>query len=189
MTVAVAAFLQVHREYDRGGTRSFGALDDRSANFPDVCGIELLPDRAAPRGNCVFNRRSGDGGQHHEVTLGMCRPRHGDFAFRMESLLTAYGGKHNWSVPLRAEEIHRHVNIFDVDEPARVNLNPRIAFAIRPHRSVVVHAGGEIAEMRGWQSFARGRLKVHHVDGPVQVRKSLCRFAVENRASQETSSR
>src|SRR2546429_7028235 len=55
---AVAAFLQVHREYDRGGTRSFGALDDRSANFPDVCGIDLLPDRAAPRGNGVLDRKS-----------------------------------------------------------------------------------------------------------------------------------
>src|SRR5713226_4738944 len=148
---AVAPFLEVHREHDRGSARSFGAFHNRPANFPNVCGIELLPDGAAPRGNSVFNRRSSNGGQHHQVTLGARRAGHGDFALGMESFLAAYGGKHNWRVPLCAEEVHRHVDVFHIDQPARANLDPRIALAIRPHGSIVIHAGREIAEMRGWE--------------------------------------
>jgi hypothetical protein len=85
----------------------------------------------------------------------------------MEGFLRAYRREDNRRVPLRAEETHGHVQALDIHEPARANLDARIAFAICPHRSIVVHTGGEITEVRRRQCLACRGLKIHHVEGLV----------------------
>jgi hypothetical protein len=102
------------------------------------------------------------------VALGARCPGHRDFAFGMEGFLSAHGGEHNRRVPLRAEEAYRHVDVLDVNEPARPNLDARVAFAIRPHCPIVVHAGGEIAEMRWRQGLPCGELEIQNIEGLVR---------------------
>src|SRR6266403_2121832 len=101
------------------------------------------------------------------MTFGPRRPGHGDFALRMESFLSAHRREHNWRGPLRAEEADGHVEVLDIDEPPRSNLDARVTFAICAHGPIVIHAGGKIAKMRWRQYFARCRLKIHHVEGLV----------------------
>ena len=164
----VSSGRQIHRHRDRGTTCSFSALHDCPANFPDVCWVELLPNGSACGSGCIFDRRSGDCGQHHQMALGTRCPGHRDFAFRMESFLSAHWRQHDRRAPLCAKEIHRHIDVFDIDQPARPNLDARIAFAICPHRSVIVHTGGEIAEVCWRQYLACRRLKIHHIEGLVR---------------------
>src|SRR5882672_12625508 len=101
---AVTAIMQVHGKDNGGRARSFGSLNDRPADFPDIRRIELLPDWRACCSGCVFNGRGGDRGQHHEMALCMSCPGHGHFAFGMECFLSTHWGEHNRSTPLRAKE-------------------------------------------------------------------------------------
>src|SRR2546423_15154406 len=132
---AVAAFLQVHGEDDRGRAGSFGALNKRPANLPDVRGIQLLPHRTASCGSYVLDRRSGDGGEHHKVTLGARCPGNSDFAFGMEGFLSAYWREHNRRVGAPATQSPPNFAAFNINKPAWSKMERRIAFALLPRRS------------------------------------------------------
>ncbi len=101
------------------------------------------------------------------MTLGSRSSRHGDFAFRMEGFLGAHRRKHNRRAPIGVEEGHGHVDVLDINESASPNLDARVPFAIRPDSSIVVHTGGEVAKMRWRKCLARGKLKIHHIEGLV----------------------
>src|SRR5690349_23728646 len=98
------------------------------------------------------------------MALGAGGAGHGDFAFGMKGLLSAHRREHKWRTPLRPEYLHGHVDVFYVHEPACAYLYPRVAFAIRAHRSVIVHTCGEIAEMSWRQRFACSSFKIHHFE-------------------------
>src|SRR5713101_301958 len=91
-----------------------------------------------------------------------------DVSFRVKGFLVANWADDDRIAPGGPQETHGHVDLLDIDESAGPNLDARIAFPIRPYRSIVVHAGGEIAEMRRRQCFARGGLEIHHVEGLVR---------------------
>src|SRR6266852_4080317 len=79
---AVAPLLQIDGEDDRGTPRRLRALDDRAGDIPNICWIELLPDRRVPRGGHVFDRRGCHGGKNLQMILRASRAGDRDFAFR-----------------------------------------------------------------------------------------------------------
>jgi|GEM_PF-6711586 len=72
----------------------------------------------------------------------------GDVPFWVKRLWAANWADHNGTAPSSPKETYRHVDLLDIDEPARPNLDARIAFSICPHCAIVVHSCGEIAKMR-----------------------------------------
>src|SRR5579864_6075407 len=92
-----------------------------------------------------------------------CRSRHAQFAIRMKRFLRAYGRKHDGRIPLRAKDGARHVDVGDIDETSRTNLDERVSLVIGSRRSVVINARREISPMRRRNVFSRRGLKIHHV--------------------------
>src|SRR5215467_7921191 len=160
----VAAILQVNSKNDRWSPRLFGALDDGPADFPDIGWIKLLPYRPATSGYGIFNRGGGHSRKQHEVPFGTCRSGHSQFAIRMECLLGAHRREHDGRVPFDAKNGPRHVDVRDIHQSTRPNLNARITLVISADGGVVVHAGGEISPMSGGNVFSSRWFKIHHVE-------------------------
>src|SRR5262249_43829936 len=62
------------------------------------------------------------------------------------------------------EDLGRRVDLADVDQPARTELEFQEALAIGAQRDLVVDAEGHVAEMRGRNVLAADRLEIEDVD-------------------------
>ena len=130
----------VHRQRERRAARALGALDHAERDVPVRRRIELEPDRRAARLAHVLDRVVRDGREHLERVLRLRRARDGDLALGMERLLRADGAEQDRRrVPL-AEELDRHVDLRDVDEPLRPELDLLEARSVRRDRAEVVGA-------------------------------------------------
>src|SRR5689334_14657790 len=87
----------------------------------------------------------------------------GDFALKVERLLTSNRTKQDRTVEFRSEEFDAHIHFADVDESPRPQLVTRISVAVRPQRFFSVHTGGHIAPMRRWNSLSRNRLNIEDI--------------------------
>ena len=67
-------------------------------------------------------------------------------------------------VVFHAEDFGAHVDLADVDQPARPQLKLEEALAIGAQRDLVVDAGRHVAEMRRRNVVAADRLEIEHVD-------------------------
>ena len=75
-------------------------------------------------------------------------------------LLAADGAKVNRRFVSLAEQLHRHIDLTDIDEPARPQLNVRVSLVIELQSRVVFDARGQVAPMRRWNSLARSFLEI-----------------------------
>jgi hypothetical protein len=82
----------------------------------------------------------------------------------MESLLAADRRHHDRGVVFDAEDFGRHVDLADVDQPARAEHEFQEALAIGAQRDLVVDARRHVAEMRGRHAHAHDRLEIEHID-------------------------
>src|SRR5262245_29669834 len=98
------------------------------------------------------------------MVADLCRPGGGDLALVMKGSLAADRREHDRACILLPEDLGRHVDLADVDQPARPELEFQEAFAISAQRDLVVDAGGHVAEMRGRNVIAADRLEIEDVD-------------------------
>ncbi len=63
-----------------------------------------------------------------------------------------------------AENFRAHVDLADVDQPARAELEFQKALAVGAQRDVVVDAGGHVAEMRRRHVLVHHRLEIEYVE-------------------------
>src|SRR5215467_10846250 len=104
------------------------------------------------------------------MIFAACCACHSNVPFRVKRLFATHWTDHNGTAPSSSEEAYRRVDLPDIDESARPNLDARIAFSICPHRGIVVHSCGEITKMCRRQGFARCRLEIQHIEGLVRRR-------------------
>ena len=105
-----------------------------------------------------------DSGENLQVVADFGRLGGRDLALLVEGLLAADRGHHDRGVVFDAQDLGRHVDLADVDQPPRAELEFQEAFAIGAQRDFVVDAGGHVAEMRGRDSRTHDRLEIEHVD-------------------------
>jgi len=96
---AIAALLQVNGESDRGAAGRFGALYNPARNFPDVCRIELLPDRHSARGGHVLDGRRRRGGEDLQMVFCPSRARDANRAIGMKCFFAADGADDQGAAP------------------------------------------------------------------------------------------
>jgi hypothetical protein len=88
----------------------------------------------------------------------------GNLALVVERALAAHGREHDRARIFHAENVGRHVDLADVDEPARTQLELEEALAVGAQRDFVVDTRGHVAEMRGRDVLAADRLEIEDVD-------------------------
>src|SRR5262250_539648 len=101
------------------------------------------------------------------MILAACCAGYCNVPFRVKRLFATHWADHNGTAPSSLQEAYRRVDLPDVDESARPNLDARIAFSICPHRGIIVDSCGEIAKMCRRQGFARCRLEIQHIESLV----------------------
>ena len=131
---------QVDRERERRAAGPLRALDHALRHVPVARRVELEPDRRAARLAHVLDRVVGDSRQHLERVLRFRRARDRDFAVGMKRLLRADGAEQDRRRVALAEELDGHVDVRDVDEPLRSELDLLEPFAVRRDRAEVVGA-------------------------------------------------
>src|SRR5262249_15001277 len=89
----------------------------------------------------------------------------GEFTVLVEGLLSADRRDDDRGVISHAQNIGRHVDLADVDEPTRPQLEFQEPLAIGAKRHLVIDPGGHVAEMRGRNVLPADRLEIEHVDG------------------------
>ena len=103
-------------------------------------GVELEPDRRAARGRHVLDGEVRDRREDLERVLGLRGARDGDLAFGVEHLLRADGAEEDRRRVALAEDLDRHVDVGDVDEPLRPKPDLLEAVAVSRDRAEVVGA-------------------------------------------------
>src|SRR5215831_17519778 len=91
-------------------------------------------------------------------------PSGGDLALVVKGSLAADRREHDGACIFQPEDLGRHVDLADVDQPARTKLEFQEALAIGAQRDLVVDAGGHVAEMRGWNVLAADQFEIEDVD-------------------------
>ena len=77
------------------------------------------------------------------------------------------------AITKRAENVDAHVDLADVDQAPRPQLEFQEAFAVGAQRDFIVDARGHVAEMRRRNVLPRHRLEIEHVDGFLRVLDDL----------------
>ena len=91
----------------------------------------------------------------------------------MIAAVAAGGGDDDWRIVALAENFGRHVDLADVDQPARAELEFQKALAVGAQRDVVVDAGGHIAEMRRRHVLVHHRFEIEHVERLLGTRNQV----------------
>ena len=160
----VAARHAVHGHDQHRAASALGALDQRAGDVPAGRGVELKPDRRAARLGGVLDRRGGRSRKNLQMAAGFRRAGDGELALGMEELVASRRRNDDRRAPPAAEELAAHVDLGDVVEAARAQLELQEALAIGTQRDLVVDARGHVAEMRRGHGLARHRLEIEHVD-------------------------
>ena len=111
-------------------SRPFRPHDQCLGDVPLVCRIELKPHRRAARRDRVLDRGAGLGRQHLQMVAGFRRLGDGDLPVRVKGVVAAGWRDHDRAIVAGAEDFGRHVDLADVDEPARPQLEFLEALAI-----------------------------------------------------------
>ena len=160
----VAAAVAIHRYRDCGAPRFFRARHEGFGDLPFIRGVELVPDWRAARGGDIFHRAGRDSRENLQMVSGFRRLGDVDFAARVEGLLPADRRDDDRGIVFHAEDLGAHIDLADVDQTARAQLEFQEAFAVGPQGDFVVHARGHVAEMRRRNVRAADRLEIEHVD-------------------------
>src|SRR5437879_12599377 len=112
----------------------------------------------------LFRSRGGRSRKNLQMAAGFRRAGDGELALGMEELVAPRRRDDDRRAPPAAEELAAHVDLGDVVEAARAQLELQEALAIGAQRHLVVDARGHVAEMRRRHGLARHRLELEHVD-------------------------
>src|SRR5215470_9830655 len=104
------------------------------------------------------------------MILAACCAGYSNVPFRVKRLFATHWADHNGTAPSSSKEAYRRVDLPNIGESARPNLDARIAFSICPHRGMGVHSFREITKMCRRHAFARCRLEIQHIEGLVRRR-------------------
>ena len=148
---------------DRRTSGVFHAFHEFFRVFPLRGHVELIPGSGAARLGHVFHGDRRLRGENLHRVLGFRCATGGEFAIVVEHALTANGAQEDRAVVLHAEQLHAVVDLRNVHQTARAELDAMIAFDVRLISFVVVHTGGHIAPVRGRQNLARETFEVHHL--------------------------
>jgi len=170
----------VDRENDGGAARVLRPFHDRFGHAPVIGCVELLPDRRAARLRHRLNRRRRDVRQHHLCRASPGRARGTEFRVRMERALARHGRQVDRCRPGSAVDVARGIDSAHVDEAPCTYLVARKRVLIAGHRSVIVVAGRDIAEMRRRQRLAGERLELHDIENLIGGRDR--RYRLQKRA-------
>ena len=88
----------------------------------------------------------------------------GELAVGMKGPVAAGRRDHDRAVVADAEDLDAHVDLADVDQPPRPQLELPEALAVGAQRHLVVDAGRHVAEMRRRDVLLHHRLEVEHVE-------------------------
>jgi hypothetical protein len=95
--------------------------------------------------------------------------RDGKLSVRMKGAVAARRRDHDRAVVGRAQNIRAHVDLADVDQPARAQGEFAEALPIGAQRDFVVGAGRHVAEMRRRHVLLHHRLEIEDVDRLARV--------------------
>jgi hypothetical protein len=98
------------------------------------------------------------------VALGACCAAHRNLGLGIESSLAADRRQKYRAGPTSAEQLDADINLARIDQAAHPDVDLRKVLVVGPQRRVVIHAGGQIAEMGRGQCLARRRFEVHDVE-------------------------
>ena len=98
------------------------------------------------------------------MVAGLCRLCSGEFTVLVEGLLSADRCDNDRGVIFHAQNLGRHVDLADVDEPTRAKLELQEPLAIGAKRDLIVDTRCHVAEMRGRNVLSAHRLEIEHVD-------------------------
>src|SRR5947209_20289483 len=98
------------------------------------------------------------------MVAGFCRLCNRDFAFRVERALSPDRRDDDRRRIFHAEQFDAHVDLADVDESPRAQLEFQEAVAIGAQRYLIVDAGSHVTEMRRWDIDPADRLEIENVD-------------------------
>ena len=88
----------------------------------------------------------------------------GHLAVRMKELIATSRTHENWGIVFSAEQFDAHVDLRNIVEPARAQLQLQESLAIGSQGALVVDSRGHVAEMRWWHILARDGLEVEDVN-------------------------
>ena len=99
------------------------------------------------------------------MVAGLCGAGGRDLAVGVKRLLAADRRDDDRGGVSHAEDVDAHVDLADVDEPPRPELEFEEALAVGAQGHFVVDAGGHVAEMRRRHVLPAHRLEIEDVDG------------------------
>ena len=160
-----AVAVAVDRHGDRQRALAFHAQHMVLGHLERIGSVELGPDRLAARRNHVLDRGGRLGRQDHQMVADLGGGGDRGLAVGVIAFVPAGGRQEDRRVVFHPENLGRHVDLADVDQTSRPQLEFLEAFAIGPQGDVVVDAAGHVAEMRRRNVLRRHRLEVEYVDG------------------------
>ena len=88
----------------------------------------------------------------------------GDFRVGMKGAVAAGRRNHDRAVVFCAKDFGAHIDLADIDQPPRPQLEFTEALAIGTQGHFVVDPGGHVTEMRGGNVLLHDRLEVENVE-------------------------
>jgi len=124
----------------------------------------LVVSRSRLKKSHVLDPKAGGGRQNLQMVAGLGGAGGGDLAFVVEGSLPADRREHDRACIFHPENLGRRVDLADVDQPARTELEFQEALAVGAQRDLVVDTRGHVAKMRGRNVLAADRLEIEDVD-------------------------
>ena len=93
----------------------------------------------------------------------------GDGPFLMKCFLAAGWGQNNRRLPYLSEKFCARINLRYIEESTSTQANPRKTIPIALNGCSPVRSPGHVVKVGGGNRFARGRLKVEHIDGVLRI--------------------
>ena len=120
LLIAATAAINRHRNHWTAGLLCAG--DEGLGDIPFVRCVELIPDRSTTRGGDFLDAEMVDVGENLQVVSGLCRARAGNLALVVERPLPSDRSKDDGRIVLHAQNVDAHVDLADVDQAARPQL-------------------------------------------------------------------
>jgi hypothetical protein len=160
----VASAEKINREDNRRRAGALSALHDLLDDRPILLPVELEPDRPAPRGDGILDRRGRDVREHHQMIFRLRGARRADFAKHIERLLTAHRIDHDRRRVFRSIQRNARIESAQICKTPRTERPALVSLAIGADRRIVIGAGGEISPVSHRDlRFGRG-LKIEDVE-------------------------
>ena len=169
----VAAAAAVDRDGNRDRALLLHAQNMVLGDFEFVGGVKLRPDRPAARRNDIGNRCRRLGREDHQVIADLRRPRYALLAIRMIGPVLAGRRDDDRRLVFLAENFRGHVDLADIDQPPRPQLEFQEAVAVGAERNVVVDSGRQITKMSGRHVLVHHRFEIKYVERVFRARDQV----------------